>query len=260
MPKPRQTLTAAQTAQRTGFTVKALRVLERHGLLAPQRTLAGWRAYGPEDLARLHQVQALRSLGLGLSEIARLVGDRQADLGRTLALQEAALTRARDEADRALAIVRLARSRLAAAGALSADDLTQLIKDTTPMTDSSDKPSPEVSALIARHYTPEQLDRLKARPFTAEDQANVAQAWSAVFADAHRLATELADPGSDAALDLARRARGLIQAFTQGDSGLAASLGAVWRETPPPQAPGSAEGRAFLAEAGRRLAAADGGV
>jgi hypothetical protein len=36
-------LTAAECAERTGLTVRALRVYEEYGLIAPQRTLSGWR-------------------------------------------------------------------------------------------------------------------------------------------------------------------------------------------------------------------------
>jgi len=46
--------TAAATARRLGLTVRALRVYERHGLVQPGRTAAGWRVYGPAEIARLH--------------------------------------------------------------------------------------------------------------------------------------------------------------------------------------------------------------
>ena len=86
-------LTAARAAESLGLTVKALRVLESHGLIEPGRTPAGWRAYGPDELARLHQVLALRRLGLGLRRIGELLRERDPDLKTTLALQEEALLR-----------------------------------------------------------------------------------------------------------------------------------------------------------------------
>ena len=36
-------LTAAECAVRTGLTVRALRVYEEYGLIAPKRTAGGWR-------------------------------------------------------------------------------------------------------------------------------------------------------------------------------------------------------------------------
>src|ERR1700730_10950605 len=80
--------TAAATARRLGLTVRALRVYERHGLVQPARTAAGWRLYGPAEIARLHQVIALKRLGLTLAQIALLISGRGVDLAHVLALQE----------------------------------------------------------------------------------------------------------------------------------------------------------------------------
>lgn len=242
-------LTAAQAAARLGVTIKALRVLERHGLLQPGRTSAGWRVYGPRELARVHQVLALRGLGLGLTEVAALLGGRP-DLERTLALQEEALLRARADADRGLALIRRVRARLSHGEPLSVDDLIELTRETV-MTEA---PSPEMKALIAKHYTPEQLAELKARPFTAEDHARVSAAWADIYAQADRLAAAGADPAGAEAQALAARAAALIAEFTGGDPGIAASLAGVWREAArAPDAaqmmPGTATARDFLARA-----------
>jgi len=262
MAKPVNNLTAAQAAQRLGLTVKALRVLERHGLIAPGRTAAGWRVYGPAELARLHQILALRRLGLGLGRIADLLRGRAADLEGTLAMQEEVLRRARAEADQALRLIRRARARLAEGGALSADDLTELIKETNSMTDMTQTP-PELEDLIQRHYTPDQLDRLKARPFTAKDQARVSAAWSDIYQRAEALLREGADPASPAAQELACRSKALIDEFTGGNAGIAASLNNVWREaasrpTTQRAMPGSPEANSFLAQARAHLAGQGG--
>ncbi len=254
-------LTAAQAARRLGVSVKALRVLERHGLIRPGRTAADWRVYGPEELARLHQVLALRRLGLRLSEVARLIGGRPADLDRTLAFQEAALERVRADAEHALGLVRSARSRLAAGERLSTDDLVTMIRETTVVTQQT-QPSPEMKALIEKHYTPEQLEALKARPFTDEDQARVSAAWADVYAEAERLAANDADPGGAEGLELARRSRALIAEFTGGDPGVSASLQALWRDgTSRPEMaramPGSPAANGFLARARERLEASE---
>lgn len=260
MPERSRFLTAAQVGDRLGLSVKALRVLERHGLMAPGRTAAGWRVYGPGDLARLHQILALRQLGLRLAEVARLIGGGEPDLDRTLALQEHALVETQRSTDRALAVVRRARSRLAAGDELSAEDLIRMIKETVAMNEPT-KASPELKALIERHYSPGQLASLQARPFTKADQARVSAAWAAIYEEADRLAAADAGAGTPEALDLARRARALIEEFTQGDAGIAASLRALWREAatapqPPFPMPGTPRARAFLEQARERLAAA----
>ncbi|MDP1639637.1 MAG: MerR family transcriptional regulator [Hyphomicrobium sp.] len=47
-----QFLSASEAASRLGVSAKALRLYEQRGLIAPIRSAAGWRAYGP-DTSRL---------------------------------------------------------------------------------------------------------------------------------------------------------------------------------------------------------------
>jgi len=52
-------------------TVRALHHYDEVGLLVPsERTSAGHRLYAERDVRRLYRILALRSLGLGLEEIA----------------------------------------------------------------------------------------------------------------------------------------------------------------------------------------------
>jgi len=69
-------LNPSDAASRLGVSIKALRLYEQRGLVRPARTAAGWRAYGPAQMARVGEVVALRALGLSLAQIARaLDGD-----------------------------------------------------------------------------------------------------------------------------------------------------------------------------------------
>jgi DNA-binding transcriptional MerR regulator len=70
-----QFLNPSAAAQRLGVSAKALRLYERRGLVTPSRTAAGWRVYGPDEIARVAEIVALRALGLSLSQIARVLGD-----------------------------------------------------------------------------------------------------------------------------------------------------------------------------------------
>ena len=71
-------MNASEAARRLGVSIKALRVYERCGLLAPPRTAAGYRLYHAEEMARAARIVALRSLGLRLSQVARVLdGDLQ---------------------------------------------------------------------------------------------------------------------------------------------------------------------------------------
>ncbi len=46
MPTSLPFLNPSEAAARLGVTVKALRLYEQRGLLAPSRNAAGWRSYG----------------------------------------------------------------------------------------------------------------------------------------------------------------------------------------------------------------------
>jgi DNA-binding transcriptional MerR regulator len=73
-----QFLNPSEAAKRLGVSAKALRLYEQRGLIAPIRTDAGWRAYGPAEMARAAEIVALRALGLSLAQVARvLAGDSQ---------------------------------------------------------------------------------------------------------------------------------------------------------------------------------------
>lgn len=217
--------TAAAVAKRFGVSVKALRVYEDAGLLKPARTVAGWRIYRQPEIERLSAILALKQLGLPLKRIGELLRG-SGDLAAALALQEAALEDARSEAETALALVRAARAKLQGREHLSPDELAKLVRSTAM---SEFKWNDKMEALAQKHYTPEQLQELRARPFTAEDQARVSAAWAQVFADIDALGPN-PDPATPQALAIGRRAQALIAEFTQGDPALFKAAGAMNRD------------------------------
>lgn len=126
---PSAHLSPSETARRFGVSVKALRLYEQRGLLTPLRSEAGWRTYGPDQIARLHQILALKGLGLPLARIGELLAGADA-LETVLALQEQVLVQDSEQLVRALALVRAARAKLKAGQALSIDDLATLNQET----------------------------------------------------------------------------------------------------------------------------------
>ena len=90
---------------------KALRLYEAQGLLRAERTPAGWRVYGPDQIARLHQVIALKSFGFPLSRIAELLSGGLPDLASFLELHEQVLHQEAKRVDRALRLLSAARDR-----------------------------------------------------------------------------------------------------------------------------------------------------
>jgi len=262
-----QYFSPAETAARLGVTVRALRVYERHGLVKPLRTAAGWRAYGPDQLSRLHQTLALKGLGLPLARIGELLAGRLADLDAVFALQEQALVARRTEVERALDLLAKARRRLAQGAALSLDDLTQLTRETT-MTDRQAELKDIFQPLINKHYSPEDLEVAKARrdqlrtenPALSDGdlQTVVQRAWGDLFAEAERVMA-VGDTGSAEARSLLSRWNAQVEQFSGGNPMLAAKSGAIWKEALADpdivaKLPFNAKVFGFLSEVKRRLA------
>ncbi|RXV68628.1 MerR family transcriptional regulator [Burkholderia stabilis] len=123
-------LNASAAAARLGVSIKALRLYERHGLVTPERTPAGYRAYGPDDLARAADIAALRALGLSLAQVASVLDGDARSLDDALAAHEATLDHGIRDLVRKVDRVRAIRAGLAR-GRMPADgELTRLLDDT----------------------------------------------------------------------------------------------------------------------------------
>lgn len=107
-------LSPTEAARELGVSPKALRVYERRGLIAPRRSEAGWRVYGPKDMRRARDVVALRAVGFSLAQISGLLTDREpAGLTEALTAQQAALQDKLRETSAALERLNRLRSDLA---------------------------------------------------------------------------------------------------------------------------------------------------
>ena len=203
--------TAKQTGDLMGLNVKALRLYETRGLVAPGRTSAGWRVYGPEDFAQLHKIQTLKSIGFSLADIANLLAGG-IKLEAVLDTQAGALAHQQARLSRARHVVAKAQARLKDAGTLSTDDLINLTQET----DMSEFEWTEAhEALAARHYTKEQRDMFAARKMLPEFQAQIAEKWESILADAERLRHGPAD--TPEAIEFGRRWLAASKLFSESD-------------------------------------------
>ena len=81
-----------EVAGLTGVSVRTLHHYDRIGLLRPQqRTAAGYRLYGEQELLRLQQILTLRYLGFPLKRIGELLDRPDFDLAASLRVQERVL-------------------------------------------------------------------------------------------------------------------------------------------------------------------------
>jgi MerR family transcriptional regulator, thiopeptide resistance regulator len=247
-------LSPAETAKGLGVTVRALRVYEQRGLVRPLRSRAGWRAYGPEALIRLHQVLTLKRLGLSLAKIAVLISGRLSKLDAVLELQEEVLARRWEEAGRGLELVRSARARIASGQALSLDDLTTLTRETT-MTDQIPDWARKMQPMIDKNMSAKDKAAIGARADDF-DQAKVSAQWDALIAEAKSLVGT--DPGAPRAQDLARRWKAMVLKATGGDPEITAKMGRVWQDSfaDPDVAPALPFGPEVMAFVGQAMARA----
>lgn len=133
-------LNPAEAARRLGVSPKALRLYEERGLIAPLRTTAGWRAYGPEQMARAGEIAALRALGFSLTQVVRVIDGEVEGLEPALAAHQQVLETQAADLAQTTERVRALRATLAQGGRPALADLTRLSNPATAPIVSFDLP------------------------------------------------------------------------------------------------------------------------
>jgi DNA-binding transcriptional MerR regulator len=207
-----------ELASATGLTIRTLHHYDEIGLLIPsERTQAGHRLYGENDLRKLYEIRALRELGLPLSDIpAALEGNPRAIL-------EGHLERVADDVQRGRRLQSLLQGILARVDHASGHDYMEAIQAMT---------------MMDKYYTPEQLDRLEQRrKELGEDvERQYQRDWDELIATAKVHYEKGTDPSDPAMLEVARRWRELLEFFTGGDPEMLASLKTMFEEEGPERA------------------------
>jgi DNA-binding transcriptional MerR regulator len=137
-----QFLNPSAAAQRLGVSTKALRLYEQHGLINPGRTAAGWRAYGPGEMVRAAEIVALRTLGLSLAQVSRVLEDDPQGLEPALAAHQATLEGRIRQLAGTVEKVRDIRTGLAKGNSPTAGELVRLLGPTTEFSVAFDLPWP----------------------------------------------------------------------------------------------------------------------
>jgi DNA-binding transcriptional MerR regulator len=232
-----------EVAAATGLTVRTLHHYDEIGLLAPSgHSERGYRLYSDADLERLYRIVALRRLGFPLAEIGALL---DADGADPRPLVRAQLERLDEEAQLRARLRERLTSLLVAlesADGAAADLFIDAIEGMT---------------MYEKHYTPQQLETLaQRRGALGEDGMRRAEAdWSALIADAEAERAAGTDPADPRVQPLVDRWQTLIEAFTGGDAGIAASLKAMYEVEGPERASRGAVNGDLMAWMGRAMAA-----
>lgn len=243
-----------ELARRTGLTPRTLHHWDAIGLLRPSgRSAGGYRLYGEDDLRRLHRIQALRSLGLSLAEVGRLLADpactaadlvkAQVERLRERIRQEKQLLEKLEEIAGRLDSMRH-RSMTLPAEAVSAEEVLQIV---------------EMSNVFEKHYTPEQRATLarRAEELGPETIRAVEEEWPRLIAQVRSHMEQGTPPDGEQMRPLAQRWRELVGMFTGGDAGIAASLREMYR-TEPTAMERSGLDPALMEYVGRAMAAIGG--
>jgi DNA-binding transcriptional MerR regulator len=212
-------LQAQQFAELAGVTVRTLHHYDRLGLLRARRTEAGYRMYRESDLERLEQIVALKFVGLPLKRIKILLDRDNLELAEALPRQRLVLEAKRKLIDRAIRAIQDAERTIAGGQRPDAAILKKIIE----VIEMHDNPN-----WSEKYYSEEALEKLKAKTWTPEMQAETTKKWDDLFRDVEASLDE--DPAGPKAQALAARWGALIQAFTGGDAEVARGLNNVWKD------------------------------
>jgi DNA-binding transcriptional MerR regulator len=180
-------LKAGELARRTGVTVRTLHYYHSIGLLVPSaRSDAGYRLYHRRDIRRLHQIQALKRLGVPLAEIGALLSNGALSLPQILTQQLDAL-------DRQLAQMQQLRQRLG--------NLHQQLTQGGEPELADWLTTLEMMTMYDNYFTAEELQQL---PFYQADAQREAE-WQQMVQELLELQDRSIAPSSPQAQQLARR-------------------------------------------------------
>jgi DNA-binding transcriptional MerR regulator len=207
-------LKVGELAKRSGLTVRTLHHYDTLGLLTPSaRSDAGYRLYDRGDVARLHQIQALRRFGMSLTDIGQWLANRDVPLDTLIARQIDMLTRQIEDASR----LRDRLTRLQAQ--LAAGDAPELAEWLTTL---------ELMNMYDKYFSKDELDRF---PLYQNKQAHDAE-WPAIVAEVKALMARGEPSTGEAAQAISRRWMAMIVRDTGGDARLLAKLNTMHENEP----------------------------
>ena len=212
-------LKVGELAKRCGLTVRTLHHYDAIGLLAPSaRSGSGYRLYNRDDIARLHQIQALRRFGLPLTDIGTVLANPGSHLASIVDSQIQML-------ERQIAQSSALRDRLAQLqNQLRQGEEPELADWLTTL---------EMMSMYDKYFTKEEQRRL---PFFKEAENSTADEWAAMVQSVQEAMEMKIPPHSPGAQKLAKRWMAMVMRDTQGDARILARLNAMHFNEPVVQA------------------------
>lgn len=207
-------LKIGELAQRAGLTVRALHHYDAIGLLTPSaRSEAGYRLYNRADIGRLHQIQALRRFGVSLADIATFLASPDADLGRIVDQQIAALDRQISQAGQLRAQLAHLQDQLRSGQEPELADWLGTL---------------EMMTVYDRYFSKDELKRL---PLLSNDGARMAE-WRAIVGQVNALRDAGVPPDDARAQQVAQHWMIMAERDTDGNPDFAVRINAMHEREP----------------------------
>ncbi|AYD65117.1 MerR family transcriptional regulator [Achromobacter sp. B7] len=207
-------LTVGELAKRSGLTVRTLHHYHAIGLLTPSaRADNGYRLYGRDEIARLHQIQALRRFGLALAEIGAYLDQPGVPLADVISRQIAMLDRQMQQAARL-------RERLAQLHGQLTDGTEPELADWLNTL--------EMMTMYDNYFSPEELARLPLYTHGPDGDPD----WLALVQQVRQQMEQGVAPEEAKPRELARRWMELLLRDTNGDPRLLVKLNRMHEQEP----------------------------
>jgi DNA-binding transcriptional MerR regulator len=203
-------LKVGELAKRSGLTVRTLHHYDAIGLLTPSaRSDSGYRLYNRDDIARLHQIQALRRFGLSLADVGAVLADPGSHLS---SIVEQQLRMLDSQIAQSLAL----RDRLSQLqGQLSRGEEPELADWLTTL---------EMMTMYDKYFTKDEQKRF---PLLSTAENSTVAEWAELVKSVREAMDMQIPPQSPGAQNLARRWMAMVTRDTHGDPRLLAKLNAM---------------------------------
>lgn len=208
-------LKVGELAKRCGLTVRTLHHYDAIGLLAPSaRSDSGYRLYNRNDIARLHQIQALRRFGLSLADIGAVLANPGSHLAAIVDSQIQML-------ERQIAQSTALRDRLAQLQSqLQRGEEPELADWLTTL---------EMMTMYDKYFTKEEQKHF---PLLGTAENSTVEEWAALVQSVQEAMDMKIPSHSPGAQKLAKRWMSMVVRDTHGDPRLLAKLNAMHLNEP----------------------------
>lgn len=195
----RTAYTTKQLADLAQVSSRTLRYYDQRGLLVPRRNASGYRIYGPSEVKRLQHILLLRSCGMALSAIERVLDGESCDLAVILSNHLDMLRRQSSQLEKSIAIVQNAIAGLEEFEAMNDTQKFEQLKQR-----SIERFEEEFGAEARERYGEEAIDGANDRFLNmSQEEWNEKEALEQRIKDTLSQAMAAGDPASETAHTLA---------------------------------------------------------